>query len=53
MPYLCCQTFGSESQPSVDKPLVAEACGELWRFSVLPYFVNFALCSSVGPDNEL
>ena len=47
------QTFGSESQPSVDKPLVAEALRRIVRFSVLPYVRELCVMQFGRTDNEL
>jgi hypothetical protein len=47
------QTFGSESQPSVDKPLVPEALRRIVRFSVLPYVRELCVMQFGRADNEL
>jgi hypothetical protein len=47
------QTFGSESQPSVDKPLVPEALRRIVRFSVLPYVRELCVMQFGRTDNEL
>ena len=47
------QTFGSESQPSVDKPLVLEARRRIVRFSVLPYVRELCVMQFGRTDNEL
>lgn len=47
------QTFGSESQPSVDKPLVAEALRRIVRFSVLPYVRELCVMQFGRTDKEL
>ena len=47
------QTFGSESQPSVDKPLVLEALRRIVRFSVLPYVRELCVMQFGRTDNEL
>jgi hypothetical protein len=47
------QTFGSENQPSVDKPLVAEALRRIVRFSVLPYVRELCVMQFGRTDTEL
>jgi 5-methylcytosine-specific restriction protein B len=47
------QTFGSENQPSVDKPLVAEALRRIVRFSVLPYVRELCAMQFGRTDTEL
>jgi len=47
------QTFGSESQPSVDKPLVAEALRRIVRFSVIPYVRELCVMQFGRTDSEL
>jgi hypothetical protein len=47
------QTFGSESQPSVDKPLVPEALRRIVRFSVVPYVRELCVMQFGRTDNDL
>ena len=47
------QTFGSESLPSVDKPLVPEALRRIVRFSVLPYVRELCVMQFGRTDNDL
>lgn len=47
------QTFGSESQPSVDKPLVAEALRRIVRFSVILYVRELCVIQFGRSDTEL
>jgi 5-methylcytosine-specific restriction enzyme B len=47
------QTFGSENQPSVDKPLVAEALKRIVRFSVIPYVRELCVMQFGRVDSEL
>jgi hypothetical protein len=47
------QTFGSENQPSVDKPLVVEALQRIVRFSVVPYIRELCVMQFGRVDSEL
>ena len=47
------QTFGSETQPSTDKPLVPEALKRIVRFSVLPYVRELCVMQFGRTDMEL
>ncbi|XZE45212.1 McrB family protein [Pirellulaceae bacterium SH467] len=47
------QTFGSENQPSADKPLVAEALRRIVRFSVLPYVHELCVMQFGRTDSDL
>lgn len=47
------QTFGSETQPSTDKPLVPEALKRIVRFSVLPYVRELCVMQFGRIDLEL
>lgn len=47
------QTFGSENQPSADKPLVAEALRRIVRFSVTPYVRELCVMQFGRTDDEL
>jgi 5-methylcytosine-specific restriction protein B len=47
------QTFGSETQPSTDKPLVPKALKRIVRFSVLPYVRELCVMQFGRIDLEL
>ncbi len=47
------QTFGNENQPSVDKPLVAEALKRIVHFSVIPYVRELCVMQFGRVDSDL
>lgn len=47
------QTFGSDTKPAADKPLLPEALRRIVRFSVLPYLEELCLMQFGRPDSDL